>query len=113
MPRANLPDFQSPSLQKLRHLYAVGNEDIKCVVLEVIRLRQLVEDADAYRELVDKCWKAQNLGQLAALYKFRRLMQDERSRMGFLGVYRGRPSEMPEIPEHQPPDPDASDDRSR
>jgi hypothetical protein len=104
MPRVKLPEFQSPSLQRLRYLYSVGNEDVKCVVLEVVRLRQLVEDADYYRDRVDKCWKEEGLGKLAALYQFRRLMQDERSRMGYLGVYRGRPSDMPVVPEQEPPD---------
>ena len=59
------------------------------VVLEVVRLRQLVADAGALRETIDKCWKAEGLGQLVALYEFRLLMQTERSRMGFVSEYKG------------------------
>ena len=83
MPRRTLPDFSSPTIEQLRELYR-RHEDVlvRSTVLEVIRLRQLVVEIDGYRETVQKCWKEAGLGQLVALYQFRCLMQDERSRIG-------------------------------
>ena len=84
MTRHNLPDFASPSTENLRELYRKSDDDlVRCTVLEVIRLRDLIIEIDGYREAVEKSWKEEKLGQLVALYQFRRLMQDERSRMGF------------------------------
>ncbi|APR40055.1 hypothetical protein BTO02_33495 [Paraburkholderia sp. SOS3] len=73
--RPKLPEFPSPTTEQLRAIYARSDQDVRNVVLEVIRLRQLVADADACRETIDKCWKAEGLGQLVALYEFRILMQ--------------------------------------
>ena len=67
----------------MRELYRKSDDDlVRCTVLEVIRLRDLIIEIDGYREAVEKSWKEEKLGQLVALYQFRRLMQDERSRMG-------------------------------
>jgi hypothetical protein len=83
MPRHQLPDFASPSTENLRELYRRSDDDLtRRTVLEVIRLRDLVIEIDSFRESVEKAWKAEGHGQLVALYQFRRLMQDERSRMG-------------------------------
>ncbi|APR37885.1 hypothetical protein [Paraburkholderia sp. SOS3] len=93
--RPKLPEFPSPTTEQLRAIYARSDQDVRNVVLEVIRLRQLVADADACRETIDKCWKAEGLGQLVALYEFRILMQTERSRMGFISEYKGKADEQP------------------
>jgi hypothetical protein len=83
MPKHNLPDFASPSTEKLRELYRRSDDDLtRRTVLEVIRLRGLVAEADYYREVIHKCWNAEGLGRLVALENFRVLMLDERSRMG-------------------------------
>jgi hypothetical protein len=85
MPKRTLPDFSSPTTERLRELYrSTDDELVRCTVLEVIRLRELIAKIDKHREMVDKCWKEAGLGQLVALYQFRLLMQNERSRMGFL-----------------------------
>jgi hypothetical protein len=93
--RKKLPDFPSPTTKQLRAIYATADQDVRNVVLEVIRLRKLIEDIDDCRESIDRCWKDAGLGQLVALYQFRRMMQDERSRMGFLGEYKGKAGEAP------------------
>jgi hypothetical protein len=85
MPKRTLPDFSSPTTVRLREPYRRTDDDlVRCTVLEVIRLRELVEEIDKYRESIDKNWREEGLGQLVALYQFRLLMQTERSRMGFL-----------------------------
>jgi len=85
MPRRALPDFSSPTTERLRELYrSSGDELVRNTVLEVIRLRELVEQIDGYRESIERCWTAEGHGQLVALYRLRILMQTERSRMGFL-----------------------------
>jgi hypothetical protein len=83
--RPKLPDFASPTTERLRELYRRSDDElVRNTVLEVIRLRELIVKVDSYRETVERCWRDEGLGQLVALYKFRLLMQDERSRMGFL-----------------------------
>jgi hypothetical protein len=80
-----LPDFASPTTERLRELYRSSDDElVRRTVLEVIRLRDLIVEIDKHRETVDKCWREAGLGQLVALYQFRLLMQAERSRMGFL-----------------------------
>ena len=83
MSRRQLPNFPSPTTARLRTIYASADDDVRSVVLEVIRLRELVVEIDGYRETVEKSWKEEGLGQMVPLHKLRRLMQDERSRMGF------------------------------
>ena len=83
MSRRTLPDFASPTTERLRELYRATDDDlVRRAVLEVIRLRALVAEADYYREVIHKCWNAEGLGRLVALENFRVLMLDERSRMG-------------------------------
>ena len=85
MPKRTLPDFSSPTTERLRELYRRSDDElVRATVLEVIRLRDLIVEIDYYRETVDKCWKEEGLGQLVALYQFRLLMQAERSRTGSL-----------------------------
>ena len=96
MPRHQLPDFASPSTENLRELYRTSDDDLtRRTVLEVIRLRALVAEADYYREVIHKCWNAEGLGRLVALENFRVLMLDERSRMGLprVRVDDGAPSD--------------------
>lgn len=85
MPKRTLPDFSSPTTERLRELYrSTDDELVRCTVLEVIRLRELIVQIDKHREMVEKCWREAGLGQLVALYQFRLLMQSERSRTGYL-----------------------------
>jgi hypothetical protein len=97
MAKRTLPDFSSPTTERLRELYrSTDDELVRCTVLEVIRLRELIVRIDKYREMVDKCWREAGLGQLVALYQFRLLMQNERSRMGL--VTPPEPSSEPTAP---------------
>ncbi|HEY1998786.1 hypothetical protein [Paraburkholderia sp.] len=92
--RQKLPDFASPTTDQLRELYRHSDDEIvRRAVLEVIRLRDLVEQIDGYRETVERCWRDEGLGQLVALYQLRIIMQTERSRMGFLS-----PPKPPDTP---------------
>lgn len=85
MPRRALPNFSSPTTERLRELYRNSDDDlVRCTVLEVVRLRELIVEIDHYREAVEKNWRDAGLGQLVALYQFRILMQAERSRTGHL-----------------------------
>jgi hypothetical protein len=85
MPRRALPNFNSPTTERLQELYRNSDDDlVRCTVLEVIRLRELIVEIDHYREAVDKNWRDEGLGQLVALYQFWILMQAERSRTGHL-----------------------------
>jgi hypothetical protein len=93
--RKKLPDFSSPTTEQLRSIYATADADVRNVVLEVIRLRKLIEAIDDYRETVQKAWSEEDLGKLVALEKLRILMQDERSRMGFISEYKGKSDEAP------------------
>jgi hypothetical protein len=104
--RPKLPEFPSPTTEQLRAIYARSDQDVRNVVLEVIRLRQLIVEADAYRETVEKCWQEEGLGQLVALYQFRLLMQTERSMMGFISEYRGKePNETSDESARRPDNP--------
>jgi hypothetical protein len=79
----DLPDFRSPTTERLRELYRKYDDDlVRRTVLEVIRLRNLNKEIEEFRESIEKNWREAGLGQLVALYQFRVLMQKERSRMG-------------------------------
>lgn len=85
MPKRTLPDFGSPTTERLRELYRRSDDElVRRTVLEVIRLRDLVAEIDKYRETIHKCWRAEGLGRLVALENLRVIMQTERTRMGFL-----------------------------
>jgi hypothetical protein len=85
MRKHNLPDFGSPTTERLRELYRRYDDDLlRRTVLEVIRLRDLVAEIDEYREVIHKCWQEQTHCRLVALENLRVLMQTERTRMGFL-----------------------------
>jgi hypothetical protein len=83
MRKHDLPDFASPTTERLRELYRRYDDDLlRRTVLEVIRLRDLVAEIDDYRETIHKCWQEQMNSRLVALENLRVLMQTERSRMG-------------------------------
>jgi hypothetical protein len=63
MTRHNLPDFASPSTEKLRELYRRSDDDLtRRTALEVIRLRDLVIEIGSFRESVEKAWKQRDMG---------------------------------------------------
>lgn len=97
MRRSQLPDFVSPSTRELRALWracggANGQDTMRRLVAEVVRLRELVGDLDAYCGVVQRAWTEETRSKLVALEKMRILLSDERSRMG------GLTSEHPPAP---------------
>ena len=93
MPKRSLPDFASPTAERLRDLYRRSDDElVRNTVLEVIRLRELVEQIEGYREAVERCWNTEGHGQLVALYKFRILMRRNVLGWGFSGRVSRRPS---------------------
>lgn len=84
MPRTKLPDFSSPSTRELRAMWRTAGEQTRRLISEVVRLRELVTELDAYGGVVQKVWSEDCRGKLVALEKMRILFSDERSRMGTL-----------------------------
>ena len=89
MAKDRLPDFVSPSTKELRALWlacgGAGNKDtIRRLVSEIVRLRALVAELDAYCGVVQRVWSDETSSKLVALEKMRILFSDERSRMGGL-----------------------------
>jgi hypothetical protein len=83
MPRRKLPDFHSPSTRDRRALYAACHDPfIRATILEVIRLRSLLDQMDDYCETIMKAWSEEKLGTLVAMEHLNILRQQERSRMG-------------------------------
>jgi hypothetical protein len=81
-----LPDFGTPTMTDLRRLYRTYPQDeIRALVLEVVRMRELFDEVESYRVVVQRCWEVDVGGQLVALEKLRVLMMQEMSRRGFLG----------------------------
>ena len=54
------------------------------LVAEIVRLRELTAELDAYCGVVQRVWAGETSSKLVALEKMRILFSDERSRMGGL-----------------------------
>jgi hypothetical protein len=61
-------------------------------MLEIERMRRVFVEIEAYRVVIERCWRQEISGQLVALEKLRVMMETERSR---LGIQR---SEIPDAP---------------
>ncbi|AJY07043.1 hypothetical protein SB768_08040 [Burkholderia sp. SIMBA_043] len=83
MPKPPLPSIQSPTARQLREIwrrYPEGHE-VRTLIIEIVRMRQVLDEAEHYREIVEQVWKEDTGGShLVALYKLRRLLQDEAGR---------------------------------
>lgn len=80
MPHLVLPPFNCPTTQELRAIWRRHPEghEVRTLVLEIIRARQQFEEAESLRQTIQKVWNEDTGGaHLVALYKLRRLLQDE------------------------------------
>ncbi|MCA8068549.1 hypothetical protein [Burkholderia vietnamiensis] len=51
---------------------------MRTLIIEIVRIRRVIAEADEWREIVQQVWKEDKEGShLVALYKLRRLLQDE------------------------------------
>ncbi|WP_172820438.1 hypothetical protein [Burkholderia vietnamiensis] len=51
---------------------------MRTLIIEIVRMRRVLDEAEHYREIVQQVWKEDTGGaHLVALYKLRRLLQDE------------------------------------
>ncbi|MGU7780545.1 hypothetical protein [Burkholderia sp. PU8-34] len=76
----HLPPIQSPTVEELRELwrqYPDGHE-VRRLIIEILRAREVIREADGYRQIVQKVWNNESGGShLVALHKLRLLLQDE------------------------------------
>jgi len=88
MPRRRLPEFASPTTEELRQRWVEAGPDgldavtSRRLIAEVVRLRALIVELDAYAAVVQKVWFQENRSKLVALEKMRVLFSDERGRLG-------------------------------
>lgn len=75
-----LPSIQSPTRHELRLIwrqYPDGHE-VRRLIIEIVRMRQVIREAEELRQIVQSVWNEDTGGShLVALYKLRRLLQDE------------------------------------
>jgi hypothetical protein len=79
MSRKKLPEFDSPTMDELReiwHRYPEGHE-VRRLVLEIVRARRVIKDAEELRQIVQRVWSEDVGGDQVALYKLRLLLKDE------------------------------------
>lgn len=89
----HLPNFETPTTAELRRLWRKHDDPaLRRLMLEIERMRRVFVEIEAYRVVVQQCWKEETSAQLVALEKLRMIMETERSR---LGIQR---SEIPEAP---------------
>ena len=51
---------------------------MRILIIEIVRMRQVLDEAEQYRQIVQTVWNEDTGGaHLVALYKLRRLLQDE------------------------------------
>ncbi|WP_150126467.1 hypothetical protein [Burkholderia cenocepacia] len=85
-----MPDFASPTTEELREQWVDagrGGLDLgtsRRLIAEVVRLRALIAELDAYAAVVQRVWFQENRSKLVALEKMRVLFSDERGRIGGL-----------------------------
>jgi hypothetical protein len=84
MPRKQLPDFPSPTTRQLRELWRKYPDDtaVQRACLEIERMRGVFLEIEAYRVVVERCWREETRSTLVGLEKMRMLIEGERSRLG-------------------------------
>lgn len=81
MAAQQLPSFEPPTISELRRIYATTTDpDVKRVVLELVRLRKVMVDANGHFQTVLKTWHANRNGHLVAMHLLKTLMFAERFR---------------------------------
>lgn len=87
MRRPALPDYRTLPTEQLRALWRrVSDEEVRLLILEVVHTRALIDEIEAYRIVIDRCWREETGSTLVALEKIRVLLSDERSRLGETSV---------------------------
>jgi hypothetical protein len=86
-----LPPFVPVPIGELRELWLKyrGNEDVRRLILEVQRGRNVLLTVEDHRAIVQKVWAAKVGGTLVALETLRVLLLEERWRAGDIGGSRG------------------------
>jgi hypothetical protein len=84
MRRKPLPDFATPTTRQLRELWRKYPDDaaVHSACLEIERMRGVFMEIEAYRVVVERCWREETRSTLVGLEKLRMLMESERSRLG-------------------------------
>ncbi|MEB2558804.1 hypothetical protein [Burkholderia cenocepacia] len=80
MVRNSLPEITTPSTHELREIWRSHPNDntVRRLIVEIVRLRRQIEDAESYRKCIQQVWNEDPGGShLVALYKLRVLLQDE------------------------------------
>ena len=85
MSNSDLPFFVPPSIEELRDVYRRHPcAEARTLVMEIVLLRELVQDLEGYQEVVQRCWRKEVGEQLVALERMRDLFAGERARRGEL-----------------------------
>ncbi|WP_207002564.1 hypothetical protein [Trinickia mobilis] len=83
-----LPEFRPPVVDEMRRMwvrYELADPDIHRLLLEIVRLRNVLDEVERLRQTIDRVWKADVGSQLVGLETLRCLLQQERVRIGILG----------------------------
>lgn len=77
------PDFRPPTLEEMRLLWrSYPDPNVRRLLREIAHLRDVLEEVDSLRQSIERAWHAEAGGQLAALYRLRIRLQQERERLG-------------------------------
>jgi ATP phosphoribosyltransferase regulatory subunit HisZ len=85
-PRASASDdFAPPTFEEMRLLWrAYPDPNVRRLLREIAHLRKVLAEVESLRESIDRVWKDEVGGQLAALYHLRIRLQAERVRIGII-----------------------------
>jgi hypothetical protein len=84
-----LPNFRAPQLAEMRTMwlrYENSDPDAQRLLLEIVHLRDVLQEIERLRAAIDRTWKADVGGQLVGLENLRSLLQRERNRIGLLAA---------------------------
>lgn len=76
-----LPPFEPVTMAELRRLYSRATDpEVKRLILEVVRYRQVMADIDRYCTTIQHAWRDNVGGNLVALHLLHGVMSKERLR---------------------------------
>ena len=76
-----LPPFETVTHHELRGLWQqYQSDDIRRLILEVVRYRQVMRDIDRLYKITHQAWREQEGGNLTALHMLQQIMTIERQR---------------------------------
>jgi hypothetical protein len=80
----NLPPFRPHTLEELRALWTQHPDpDIKRLVLEVVRSREIIGEIDLLYKVTHQAWRDTAGGNLVALHLLQKILDSERDRLNF------------------------------